>query len=214
MSTPRKKAAPGSVAGNTTGKRFTKRPAFEGGLVGLDSADYFRLQRAKAEAADVLAAVGYVAASLYGKHGECFALERVRLDGHDDDSPAGLAAQALQQCRQLEAYLDNYPDEPIARAWESIADYAYRIGRCLAFAKAYNIEGAAQRELQTKGSDARRKYTKQDRELWRKLRSTKFAEHTAKRAAELIVKECGLPEEATSSVRAELGPSKKAAKSL
>jgi hypothetical protein len=144
VSTPRKKAAPGSVAGDTTGRRFTKRPAFEDGSVGLDSADYFRLQRAKAEAADVLAALGYAAASLYGKHGECFALERVRLDGHDDDSPAGLAAQALQQCRQLEAYLDNYPDEPIARAWESIADYAYRIGRCLAFAKAYRIEGAVQ----------------------------------------------------------------------
>lgn len=116
-----------------------------GGVL-LDPSDRFDLERAKAEALAVLGAHGYRPSQLYGDEGACFALERVRHDGHGDDSPSGLAAQALQHCRELELWLRLYPSAPLHDAMGRVADHAYRIGRCLAFAKAYRIESVTQSE--------------------------------------------------------------------
>lgn len=122
--------------------------------------------------------------------------------------------QALQRNRAavVRAFLADDTDAGL----QAIEDLHVRVHliRALPLARLGAKRRAAQRELQSKGSDARRKYTADDRARWRELWATKYAEHSASRAAELIVKECRLPKPATSSVRAELGRSKKAAKPL
>ncbi len=132
---------------------------------------------------------------------------------------AGLAMaqstlQALQRSRAavVRAFLADDPDGGL----QAIEDLHVRVHliRALPLAHLGAKRRAAERELQTKGTEARRKYTADDRARWRDLRATKFAEHSESRAAALIVKECHLPEAAASSVRAELGRAKKPAKPL
>ncbi len=137
----------------TVGRRFTKKEVLEPGFVHLeadgkpspkwaqsvavrlDPEDYFDPKRTKNSAMQTLLSAGYASSDLYGEGGYCHALERVRKDNHEDDSPVGLAAHALWHCRQLELVADLVHNPE----WQRAAAHAYAIGRLDAFRKAYTL---------------------------------------------------------------------------
>jgi hypothetical protein len=101
----------------------------------IDLDDYFNPERTKASALQTLLVAGYLASDLYGEGGHCHALDRVRRDHHEDDSPVSLAAQALWHCRQLELVGELLPQAQ----WKRAAMHAHAIGRLDAFRKAYTL---------------------------------------------------------------------------
>jgi hypothetical protein len=137
-------ATSGDVAsGRSVGGQFTKRTE-RAGLVKLDPDDSFSIEGAKVRARQTLEASGYAIAALYGVAGECYALERVLLDGHLNDSPLGLAAAVLWHCRELELLSESDPKHwAPGHQWQRAAQHAYAVGRLDAFRKAYVIQSAA-----------------------------------------------------------------------
>jgi hypothetical protein len=133
----------------TVGRQFTKKALFppstefpDSRTVGIDLDDYFNLERTKTSALQTLLVAGYLASDLYGEGGDCHALDRVNRDHHEDDSPVGLAAQALWHCRQLELVGELLPQAQ----WKRAAMHAHAIGRLDAFRKAYTLTSGQRSE--------------------------------------------------------------------
>jgi hypothetical protein len=209
------KAAPTKPPPKTVGKRFTKKvvvgpgfahPVLDGAptpkwaqsrLVQLDPEDYFDPKRTKASALQTLFEAGYPQSALYGEGGYCHALEKVRFDGHEDDSTVGLAAQALWHCRQLELLAEVVPQVQ----WKAAAAHAYAIGRLDAFRKAYGIEDRRGDTMREQAAAKRRLYSQADRDSWIELDGSEFSAHTVRRSADLIASRLSLPTEAVESIR-------------
>jgi len=193
-------ATSGDVAGPvptrqvTVGRRFSRRNAVElqwatphGRIEELDPDDHtLNLRNHWAAAATVLAAERLTVAEAKANH--------------EPDSRIGLAGRIVELCEWLEAA------PGLGYSSRHLMLNAYRLGRLVVLAKAYGIDAAAMGNMQAKGAKARTKFTADDRRRWRQLDEAEFAQHTARRASELIAARLGLPDSAVESIRKALRP--------
>jgi hypothetical protein len=198
----KKRSAPDKREPQASSRRFTRQTERDG-LVELDTDNTFgpkTIARHKATALAILRAAGIPATTILSENPGGSALRDyvINAAGHEPDSDPGLACRILELCIRIEVL-------PALGAPPSmLMGDAYRLGRLVAFSKAYSIEQQRISAMQREGADERRVYTDGDRETWCALFTTEYQGHTAARAAELIAQRLGLPERAEQSIRKAL----------
>ncbi|MBK9683855.1 MAG: hypothetical protein IPO59_11335 [Betaproteobacteria bacterium] len=130
-------------------------------------------------------------------------------DWVEDPATTPARREQLLSMRQQAIDAQHRGDDAAAAGWVQTMrltqQMSRRMGALLPLAAKQASRAEREETNRARGADATRVYSEDDRDRWRELFADRFRRHSRRRAARLILKEEGLPEQAFETVRRALG---------
>lgn len=194
------------------GRRYTRRKIVADGLEPLDTEIHHvfhgAVDRYKKWAVEYLEAHGIDACKIIESaendgwvNGGAVLREHVScIHGTENDAGISLAAWIYELSRLVEMGNTNSEDfRPGA-----VHQYVFELGRVSMLARVYGIDDEAVEERVRRAARSNTKFTEADRERWRSLYKRELAQHSKRRAAEIIALREGLTGVASETIRKTL----------